>query len=77
MTQSLPSKQTDPEINSLVDITKKDFSTLSTSEMEQLMQKGVKQAKKRMHDKGIFSVASINNEIYEEFPEGTKKLRDQ
>jgi len=73
MTQSLPSKQTDDAENrNSENIFLKDFADLSTAEMEQLMKKGVEQAKKRMHNKGISTVASVNGEIYEELPDGTR-----
>ncbi|MCC0175821.1 hypothetical protein I4641_02345 [Waterburya agarophytonicola K14] len=76
MTQSLPSKQTETENKNSEDISKKDFADLSTTEMEKLMNKGIKQAKKRMHDKGISSVSSVNGQIYEELPDGTRKKRN-
>lgn len=74
MTKSSPSKHAEIENSSLIDIARKDFRNLSTVEMEQLMKQGVKQAKKRMHDKGISTVALINGKLYEEHPDGTRTL---
>ena len=75
MTQSLPSKQTDSENNNSTKIFEKDFLGLSTTEMEELMKEGIKQAKKRMHDRGISTVSSVDGEVYEEFPDGSRKLK--
>jgi len=74
MTQSIPSKQTDTENRTSENLSEKDFLSLSTVEMEKLMKEGVKQAKKRMHGKGISTVSSVNGDIYEEHPDGTRTV---
>ena len=74
MTQSIPSEHTSIQNSSLVDIAQKNFSDLSTAEMEQLMKGGIKQTKKRMHDKGISTVISVDENIYEEHPDGSLTL---
>ena len=77
MTQSLPFKNTSQqEPKNLVD-PNKSFLDLSTVEMEELMRTGVARAKKRMHDKGISTIASVEGKVYEEHPDGTRTLRHQ
>ena len=75
MTQSLPPKNTQKRESASVVDSNKSFLDLSTVEMEQLMKIGVTQAKKRMHDKGISTIASVEGDIYEERPDGTRILR--
>lgn len=70
MTRFNTSKYTKIENNRLTNIAQKDFRDLSTAEMEQLMKEGVRQARKRMHDKGIPTVVCIDGKIYKEHPDG-------
>ena len=74
MSQSLPlghSKTTD---NNSTDITQKSFFDLSAAEIEQLAVKATTQARSRMHDKGISTVISIDENVYEEYPDGSLTL---
>ena len=74
MSQSNQSKHIKIEHNSSPNVIQKNVRELSTAEIEQLMKQGVKQAKERMHLKGISTVASIDGKIYEEHPNGMKTL---
>jgi hypothetical protein len=74
MTQSLPSKHTNIVNDGLVDITQKSFFDLSPAEIEQLAVKAVVKARKKMHDKGISTIISIDENVYEEHPDGSLTL---
>ena len=74
MTQIPQSKHDKTANNSLADITKKSFFDLSTAEIEQLAVEATTKAKKRMHDKGISTIISINENVYEEHPDGSLTL---
>ena len=75
MTKSLSSepKITTAEAN-LSAIRQKSFFELSANEIEQLAVEGTNQARKRMHDKGISTIISIDENVYEEHPDGTLTL---
>jgi hypothetical protein len=78
MTQSLPSKHNrtvNNDSTDITDITKKSFLDLSSTEIEQLVITATTQAKKRMHAQGISTIASVDGQIYEEHPDGTRTLR--
>jgi hypothetical protein len=74
MTQSLPSKHGKTVNKNLTDITQKSFFDLSAAEIEQLAVKATTKARKRMHDKGISTIISIDENIYEEHPDGSLTL---
>lgn len=68
MSKSISSEQTtNGNLNKVI---QKDFGDLSTTEIQQLMQEGVRQARKRMHDKNISTIISVDGNIYEEHPDG-------
>ena len=74
MTQTPQSKYNETANESLTDTNKKSFFDLSAAEIEQLAVKATTKARKRMHDKGISTIISVDEKVYEEHPDGSLTL---
>ena len=70
MTKSLPSEDKIANAN-MADIRQKSFFELSAIEIEQLAVEATTRARRRMHDKGISTIISLNGSVYEEHSDGT------
>jgi hypothetical protein len=75
MTQSIPSEHNSEKESVSTTTEQKRFLDLSSIEIEQLVLKATTQAKKRMHDKGISTIFSVGDKVYEEHPDRTITLR--
>jgi len=75
MTQSVPSKSNLEEEKNPTNNESKSFRDLSSAELEQLVIKATTKAKKRMHEKGISTIFSDGDKVYEEKPDGSITLR--
>lgn len=75
MTQSIPSEHNSAKESVSTTMEQKSFLDLSSTEIEQLVVKATTQAKKRMHSKGIATIFSVDDKVYEEHPDGTITLR--
>lgn len=74
MTQTPQSKYDQTTNESLTDISKKSFFDLSAAEIEQLAVKATTKARQRMHDKGISTIISVDENVYEEHSNGSITL---
>jgi len=74
MTQPLPSEKNVKQQTKIVVDPNKSFFDLSAAEIEQLAIAGTDRAREQMHERGIPTIISLNENVYEEHPNGSLTL---